>query len=61
MVKNYMVWDMAGENFIIKMVVFMMDNGIKIKCMAKVFFNWNNELILYNKGILYYASGKPAY
>lgn len=32
---NQMVWDMVRENSIIKMVVYMMEDGRQIKCMDK--------------------------
>lgn len=32
-----------------------MDSGMRIRCMARV------TQLLYSKGTLYYASGKPAY
>lgn len=46
---------MDKVHFSIKiMVEYMMVNGLKIRCMDKVFY----EIDL---GTLFYASGKPAY
>lgn len=50
---------MEKENFIIKMEDYMMVNGKRIKCMEKVKYFQN--ILNYNLGSLFYASGKPAY